>query len=152
MPRMALRGDSRSQVRKGSGSRGEKGLEDLTTDEITRAFAQTQNRREARAKQLVRESPEIQSLLASENSFRTKLVLHYISPILRRKVLLGRLGKKFLGASRLDSVPLPNRPKEVLLDDELPPAGKRAIGGMVWGGVVGALGVSIVLAVGTYRL
>lgn len=139
-------------MRKGSGSRGEKGLEDLTTDEITRAFAQTQNRREARAKQLVRESPEIQSLLASENSFRTKLVLHYISPILRRKVLLGRLGKKFLGASRLDSVPLPNRPKEVLLDDELPPAGKRAIGGMVWGGVVGALGVSIVLAVGTYRL
>ncbi|KAK8070005.1 monooxygenase [Apiospora phragmitis] len=136
-------------------SRGERKLEGLSTAEITRAFAETQARREARAQQLVRESHELQSLLASESPLKTKLVLHYISPILGQKVLLGRLGKKFLGASRLDSVPLPYRPKEVLFDDERAERGDRdsaAVKGLVWGGAVGALGVGIVLAVKTYQL
>ncbi|KAK8018506.1 FAD binding domain protein [Apiospora marii] len=44
---------------------------------------------------------------------------------------LGRLGKKFLGASGLDSVPLSNRSKEVLFDDELPPTGRNVAGGLV---------------------
>ncbi|KAK8117192.1 FAD binding domain-containing protein [Apiospora kogelbergensis] len=91
--------------------RGEQRLDSLSTEEVTRVFTETQNRRESRAKQLVRESHDIQSLLASESPFKTKLILHYISPILGQKVLLGRLGKKFLGASKLDSVPLPTGPR-----------------------------------------
>ncbi|KAK8014804.1 FAD binding domain protein [Apiospora arundinis] len=133
--------------------RGEQRLDDLSTEEITRVFSETQSRRNSRAKQLVRESHDIQSLLASESPIRTKLVLHYISPILGQKVLLGRLGKKFLGASKLDSVPLPYRPKEVLFDDEKPTAStKDASGVLVRGALVGALGTSIVLAIKTYHL
>ncbi|KAK8131144.1 monooxygenase [Apiospora sp. TS-2023a] len=135
-----------------SAGRGGRKLEGLSTAEITRAFTETQKRREGRAKQLVRESHDIQSLLASESPLKTKLILHYISPILGQKVLLGQLGKKFLGASRLDSVPLPNRPKQVLFDDELPPKGERAAGPLFWSGLVGALGVGIVLAVRTSHL
>ncbi|CAI4212079.1 unnamed protein product [Parascedosporium putredinis] len=95
-------------------------LETLTTQDLAAIGKQVQDCRHERAKFINAISHDMQALFAFENPMLSNLVWYGITPLTGEELALELMVDRIVGASRLRYVPIPNRPRRIPYDHELP--------------------------------
>ncbi|KFA74418.1 hypothetical protein S40288_03978 [Stachybotrys chartarum IBT 40288] len=95
-------------------------LNKLTNTDIEKVFRKTQDARHERAHLVVDAAHEVQALMAYENPLLSTIALQVVLPNAGNEFMLSKLGDIFAGGASLRHMPMPNRPREVPFNDELP--------------------------------
>ncbi|KAK2053885.1 FAD/NAD(P)-binding domain-containing protein [Colletotrichum caudatum] len=96
------------------------GLECLHENDLTRVFARMLPARFERARFLVKNSHDLQALMASESTLKTALARLLISFIAAVNVFLPNASNSLLGSSKINRLPVPFRPRAIPFEDERP--------------------------------
>lgn len=90
----------------------------LTDKDIHSMFAEIQESRLSRVKRFVKGAKKMGDLLALKGP--PKYLMKYIAPIIGQQNQLFNFSKLWVGAVRLNHLPVPKRPRAVPYDDEFP--------------------------------
>lgn len=94
-------------------------LDNLSDKEIEEVFSRVLDIRHERAKEFVKESHQMQSLMAKENPLLSKILMR-LEGMKGLDTNVNRFGAICRPAVRIDKLPVPKRPRSVPYDDELP--------------------------------
>lgn len=86
-------------------------LDGLQTQEIESALYEMQVNQMERAKSVVAESHQMQDIFARENRLLSTLIWEGVAPRVSGDLFLDVMSKKYVGATHLDHLPVPSRPR-----------------------------------------
>ncbi|KZL84003.1 fad binding domain protein [Colletotrichum incanum] len=101
------------------------GLSRLTESDVERLCEQVQSRRQTRAEEIVNGAHRQQALSAYHKPLVSALVWNVVAPRAGEESILQLLGRPVYGGTILKKLYMPNRPRAIPFDDELP---AKAIG------------------------
>ncbi|KFA66502.1 hypothetical protein S40285_00759 [Stachybotrys chlorohalonatus IBT 40285] len=128
-------------------------LSSLTTEDVVKAFSETQRARHGRAELVVQRSHETQALFAYEKPWLSAFLVNCIMPNGGAESTLNHLAYIFPGGATIRSLPVPRRPRLVPYEDELP---SRPVAGqmvtLARGALVVSMGAAVLLTTKVWRL
>ncbi|KAL3440151.1 hypothetical protein BJX65DRAFT_300686 [Aspergillus insuetus] len=95
-------------------------LDDLTDEDIQTIFTETQSARHARADLIIKEARDTQALFAYENRIVSGFVFGILQPVFGGEAILDIISSVLVGASKIESLPVPQRRRAIPFHDELP--------------------------------
>ncbi|KAM0468358.1 hypothetical protein ACHAP7_011029 [Fusarium lateritium] len=95
-------------------------LEAFSDHDIEQVFREMQSKRHDRAKLIVSVSHLQQYLVAYEKPLLSKFVCQFLVPLIGDEAFLAFFGLTLFGASRLEALPVKDRPRAIPYRDELP--------------------------------
>ncbi|OLN86642.1 FAD-dependent urate hydroxylase 3 [Colletotrichum chlorophyti] len=96
------------------------GLAGLTNNDVAEVFAFFQKAQRPRATRVVARSHTLQALAAFEQRLLSRFILHVVVPWQHDELALAETASILSDAPRIDTLPIPFRPKAIPFVDELP--------------------------------